>query len=87
MAPRRVLRSLLAALVLGLLFLTPGSRGDEPVVTTLADYEDDSIATTIADVHNVLETDCSASMAAIPARGQRSLVVEIGATKPNASAA
>ncbi len=87
MAPRRFLRSRLAALVLGLLFLTPGSRGDEPVVTTLADYEDDSVAATIADVRNVLETDCSASMAAIPARGQHSLVVEIGATRQNASTA
>ena len=87
MALRRVLRSRLAALVLGLLFVTPGSRGDEPVVTTLADYEDDSVAATIADVRNVLETDCGASMAAIPARGQHSLVVEIGATRQNASTA
>jgi len=87
MAPRRFLRSWLAALVLGVLFFTPGSRGDEPVVTTLADYEDDSVAAAIADVQNVLETDCSANVAAIPARGQRSLVIEIGATRENASVA
>jgi hypothetical protein len=86
-APRRFLRLRLAALVLGVLSFAPGSRGDEPVVTTLADYEDDSVAATIEDVQNVLETDCSAGVAAIPARGQRSLVVEIGATKQNASVA
>ena len=79
--------SIVGALILGLLFLTSGARADEPVVTTLADYEDDSVATSITDVRNVLATDCSVTTAAIPARGQRSLIVEIGATKQNASAA
>jgi hypothetical protein len=75
------------ALLLGLLVQTTGARADHPVVTTLADYEDDSVAALIADVENVAESDCRVSVAAIPARGQRSLVVEIGATKPDASAA
>ena len=57
------------------------------VVTTLADYEDNSIAIEIADTQRVLAADCAISHAAIPARGQRSLMVEIGATQPHTSAA
>ncbi|MBU0616344.1 MAG: beta-galactosidase [Planctomycetes bacterium] len=75
------------ALLLGLFFVAAGARGDEPVVTTLADYEDDSVAASIANAENVPATDCRVSATAIPARGQRSLVVEIGATQRNASAA
>ncbi len=77
----------LAALLLGLLVCAVGARGDEPVVTTVADYEDDSVVGRITDVENVPVTDCNVRVAAIPARGQRSLVVEIGATERNASAA
>lgn len=74
---------LLGALLAG----APGARGDEPVVTILADYEDDSVAAHIADVENVPVSDCDARVAAIPARGQRSLMIEIGATERNVSAA
>lgn len=75
-----------AALLLALLLAGGGiAHGDEPVVTTLADYEDDSVAVHITDVDNVLAADCDVGLAAIPARGQRSLMVEIGATERNAS--
>ncbi len=77
----------MALLVAGLLAAVSGARGDEPVVTTLADYEDDSVAVRIAEVENALAADCGARMTAIPARGQRSLMVDIGATERNASAA
>lgn len=60
---------------------------DEPVVTTVADYEDESVAAYIDDVRNVLAEDCRARLVAIPARGQRALMVEIGATRPGASVA
>jgi len=76
-----------ALLLAGLLAVGPGARGDEPVVTTLADYEDDSVAARIVGVENVLAADCGAHMAAIPARGQRSLMLDIGATEQNASVA
>jgi len=64
-----------------------GARSDEPVVTVLADYEDDSVAARITAVEGVRAADCSVSTAAIPARGQRALKVEIGATQPGAAAA
>lgn len=90
MTNRRSLRRFATGAALLLAFVLTGvieTRSDEPVVTTLADYEDDSVAAYIADVDNVLAEDCRAVAAAIPARGHRSLMVEIGATKPHASAA
>ena len=75
------------ALLLLVLFAGPAARADEPAVTTLADYEDDSVAAHITDVQNVLASDCAVRTAAIPAHGQRSLVVEIGATERGASVA
>ncbi len=60
------------------------SRADEPVVTTIADFEDDSVATTVTEAHHALAADCTAERAAIPARGQRSLMVAIGATERGA---
>jgi hypothetical protein len=84
--PRPPVRAHVALLLAGLLATAPGVRGDEEVVTTLADYEDNSVAVRIADVENVLAADCDVGTTAIPARGQRSLVVGIGATQRNASA-
>jgi hypothetical protein len=77
----------LVVALIGLLASATGARGDEPVVTTLADYEDDSVAARITEVENVPLSACRVSAAAIPARGQHSLVVEIGATERNATAA
>lgn len=76
-----------ALLLSGLLAGFSPARADEPVVTILADYEDDSVAAHITDVENVLTADCDVGVAAIPARGQRSLMIDIGATTPGASAA
>lgn len=60
-------------------------RAREPVATVLADFESDSIAASIVEVHNVAAADCIVKRAAIPARGTQSLSIEIGATMPNAS--
>ncbi len=73
--------------VIGLLTAARPAPADEPVVTVLTDFEDDSAAASISDVQNVLAADCSARMTPIPARGQRSLGLEIGATTRNASIA
>ncbi len=59
----------------------------EPAVTVLADFEDASVAARIAAVRNVLAGDCGLSRTAVPARGQGSLVVEIGATAREVSVA
>jgi len=58
---------------------------DQPAVTVLADFEDASVAARIGVVRNVLAGDCAASRAAIPAHGQGSLALEIGATAPSVS--
>ena len=71
----------------GLLTAALPAPADEPVVTVLTDFEDDSVAASISDVQNVLAADCSARLTPIPARGQRSLGLEIGATTRNASIA
>lgn len=80
----------LAGAVLALLALaaTPGpARGQEPVVTVLADFETDSVAATLVDARNVPAADCRVERVAIPARGQQSLMIEIGATVPGTSVA
>lgn len=76
-------RFLLTACIL----LTPAAAANVPVVSVLCDYEDDSVAASITEVRNVRATDCRVFTASIPARGQRSLAVEIGATAPGASVA
>jgi hypothetical protein len=81
----RTVPALLAALAL--LATAPPGRADEPVVTVLTDFEDDSTAARISHVQNVLAADCAARMTPLPARGQRSLGLEIGATTRNASIA
>lgn len=69
--------------------LAPSARAQplEPVVTVLADFEDDSIAPAIGDLQNAAASDCAAKPALIPARGQRCLAIEIGATAKDAYAA
>ncbi|MEP0848529.1 MAG: hypothetical protein HRF50_17115 [Phycisphaerae bacterium] len=62
------------------------ARADVPVVTVLCDYEDDSVAASIGEVQNAQLTDCDVRTETIPARGQRSLAIEIGAGAPGASA-
>jgi hypothetical protein len=67
------------------LILAGVSFADEPVITVLSDFEDDSVAVRIADVHNLLKSDCSITTTPIPARGQRALKLQIGATVRDAS--
>jgi hypothetical protein len=62
------------------------AQSDAPVVTVVADFEDDSIAASIGAVRNVLAADCSARWTALPARGQRSLAVSIAAAEADSSA-
>lgn len=57
-----------------------------PVVTVIADFNGDSEAARITETRNVLIADCNARPASIPARGPACLAVDIGATRPNASA-
>ncbi|MFH1748210.1 MAG: hypothetical protein ABIG44_14340 [Planctomycetota bacterium] len=59
---------------------------DVPVVTILADFEDDSVAARIGEVRGVLRSDCTVQRDVVPARGQASLAMEIGATASNVSA-
>ena len=63
------------------------AQRDEPVITTLADFEDDAVAVTVTDAVNAALSDCRAQYAKIPARGQRCLQLDVGATQPRASAA
>ena len=85
-APMRILA--VVSLAAGVLSALCGPAwGDEPAVTVLADFEDASVAARIGEVRNVLASDCSAARAPIPARGQGSLTVEIGATARNVSVA
>ena len=77
-----------AWLILGLAVWTCAARAaDEAAVSVLADFEDGSVAAQITEVKNVLVADCKVERVAIPARGQGSLAVEIGATARNVSVA
>ncbi|MFO0837201.1 MAG: hypothetical protein U1D55_01645 [Phycisphaerae bacterium] len=64
-------------------WLCAPALADEPIVTVLADFEDDSVAANIAQVSNISPADCAARLAAIPARGTKSLAIDIGATAPD----
>lgn len=76
-----------AALALALLLARAGAApAAEPAVTVLADFEDDSVAASIGEAREISAADCAARFDGIPARGQRCLAVELGATRPNASA-
>ncbi|TWT45471.1 hypothetical protein RAS1_18960 [Phycisphaerae bacterium RAS1] len=69
------------------LLLAGGVRAAEPAVTVLADFEDDSVAASIGATHDIAVADCAARFDAIPARGQRCLAIELGATRPGVWAA
>lgn len=74
-----------AAAVTIVLTSTLNTLADVAAVTVLADFEDASVAARIGDVHNVLAGDCKVYRNSIPARGQGSLALQIGATRPGAS--
>ncbi len=80
----------LALLPLVALVLSPATASAAPreaAVTVLSDFEDDSIAAAIGAVENVAESDCAVKPALIPARGQRCLAVEVGATNAESAVA
>jgi hypothetical protein len=60
-----------------------GVRAAEPVITTLTDFEDLSVAAEITSVKNVRFGDCAVGARSIPARGRGALGVQIGATNAN----
>lgn len=76
----------LRALVPILLAAAAAAQAPVPVVTMLADFDDDSVGLTIGETRRVAAADCRATRASIPARGSGSLALEIGATSPGASA-
>lgn len=65
--------------------VAPPTVADEPAVTVLADFEGASVAARIVEVRNALAGDCAVERVLIPARGQGSLAVRIGATAPRVS--
>ena len=84
---RQAPRALFCVTAILFLFAAAGFAADDvPVVTTIADFEDDSVATTIASVENVLRTACALKRSTVPARGQSCLQLEIGVTGGEASA-
>lgn len=58
----------------------------EPVYTVLADFEDDAVAAALKEVRGAQAGDCDVEIALVPARGQRSLVLQIGATSRDVTA-
>ena len=74
------------ALAIGL-FFCPHIHADVPVITILADFEDDSVAASVGDVRNVARTACILHHPIIPARGQRCLALDIGVIGGHTSAA
>lgn len=65
----------------------PAARADEAAITVLTDFENASVAAEIAAVRNITVGECRVGRTAIPARGQGSLALELGATERNASIA
>ncbi|MDX2200003.1 MAG: hypothetical protein SF069_13665 [Phycisphaerae bacterium] len=63
-----------------------GAAAQQPVVTVVADFESDAVATSIGQVEGVLRADCTTRRGSLPARGSHCLAVEIGATQPQVSA-
>lgn len=75
-----------AALLTLLMLAAAGDvRADDAVVTVIADFENNSVAVGLGALENISPADCALRTAAVPARGQQSLLVEIGATRENAS--
>ncbi len=76
---------ILALLIAGLGAARAAADGEEPIVTVVADFENDALAVRLGDVTNVAARDCAVRWESIPARAQNSLGVAIGATAPNSS--
>lgn len=73
-------------MLVGLLaWVGPSARADEPVVTTLADFENDSVAARLGATRDISPADCALRWRAVPARGQNALALELAATSPNVS--
>ncbi|MGD8451095.1 MAG: beta-galactosidase [Phycisphaerae bacterium] len=79
--------SVLAAVLAVLSLLGGGALADVPVITVLADFEDDSVAAEFGELRNILPTECSTARRAVPARGQFCLALDIGATRRGVSLA
>lgn len=69
-----------------LVILPPRAAAQHAVATIIGDFEDDSIAYSIGQTQDVLRADCIAKRDPIPARGQSSLSLQIGATQAEVSA-
>ncbi len=63
--------------MLALLGHAARSSADEPVVTVIADFDDESVAAGVIAANGAPLADCRVSSTNIPARGQRSLAVEV----------
>lgn len=68
------------------LFASASAFSDQPVVTILGDFEDNTVAAEISDAQNTPVGDCQARFETNPARGQYSLAVVLG-TSPGGSSA
>lgn len=74
--------------MLGAALLAPRTAAAAELgVTVLADFEDESTAARVTSTVNVGASACVVRREAIPARGQHSLALEMGASRPDASAA
>ncbi len=80
-SPRRPVCTLLAVLLL----LTGRAWATLPITTILADFEDDSVAVAVGTTVNIPRTGCTLYHTVIPARGQRSMSLDMGVTTPGAS--
>jgi hypothetical protein len=69
-----------------LLLASAPARGDEPIATVLADFEDNTVAAAIGEATHTPVGDCDARFEANPARGQFSLAVTVGASSGGATA-
>lgn len=74
------------ACALSVLLAGAGVRGDEPMATVLADFEDNTVAAAIGEATHTPVGDCDARFEANPARGQFSLAVTVGASSGGATA-
>lgn len=80
-------RYLFSAITVAVGLCTTATAQDaESVTTTVFDMEEDAYAAQITAVEGVTAADCAVRDSVLPARGQHSLAIEIGATKPGASA-
>jgi hypothetical protein len=83
--PTPSLRRPIGTLLTVLLLLTGPAWATSPITTILADFEDDSVAVSVGTTVNIPRTGCTLYHTAIPARGQRSMSLDMGVTTPGAS--